>query len=274
MGAFYSKMNEEADWIIVEPSNVASLPECPYQYLRIFFDNQKGCELPEHYSIDTIVHSHVMEHVYEPLMFLRSCSNMLENGQVMIFSLPNMMEYMKRKYSNAIFFEHTYLITEPYIEWLLAEAGFRVGRKQYFGDGHSIFYAAVKDVRVTSYQLPIDLYDYNLKLFHEFMAYHEKMVNDLNEVIDVTDKKIYLFGAHIFTQFLLKFGLHADSIIGVLDNDPKKQGKRLYGTGFTVYSPEILKGKEGVLVIVRMGAYTEEIIDGLREINSGGIEIV
>ena len=46
-----------------------------------------------------------------------------------------------------------------------------------------------------------------------------------------------------------------------------KQGKRLYGTNFMVKSPEILKEKGEVNVILRAGSYNDEIAKQLLSIN-------
>ena len=48
------------------------------------------------------------------------------------------------------------------------------------------------------------------------------------------DGPVYLFGAHVFSQFLIGCGFPGRARRGVLDNDPAKQGLRLYGTPLTV----------------------------------------
>ena len=50
---------------------------------------------------------------------------------------------LKRKYTNCLNFEHTYFITEPYVDYLLSKNGFRLIEKQYFKKDHSIFFAYV-----------------------------------------------------------------------------------------------------------------------------------
>ena len=93
------------------------------------------------------------------------------------------------------------------------------------------------------------------------------MVADLNEKIDNFDGPVYLFGAHIFSQFLLEFGLKTDRIVSILDDSELKQGKRLYGSNLFVEKPPVAKDKGAVLAIVKAGSYTEEISNRLREMN-------
>ena len=72
---------------------------------------------------------------------------------------------------------------------------------------------------------------------------------------------IYLFGAHVFAQYLLEMGLNTDKIVCLLDNDPKKQGRRLYGTKLNVAAPQVLVEIKDPIVILKAGVYNEEIKD-------------
>ena len=75
---------------------------------------------------------------------------------------------------------------------------------------------------------------------------------------------IYVFGGHVFTQFLIGFGLHTAAISGILDNDPAKAGRRLYGTSLMVRLPNSeLRDLSGAAVILRTGAYNQEIKQGI-----------
>ena len=75
----------------------------------------------------------------------------------------------------------------------------------------------------------------------------------------VIKQPVYLFGAHIFSQYLLCFGLDRTKIKSILDNSTAKQGKRLYGAEFFVQSPEVLRGQDRPIVILKAGIYNEEI---------------
>jgi hypothetical protein len=85
------------------------------------------------------------------------------------------------------------------------------------------------------------------------------MVIDLNERIRNTERSIYLFGAHVFSQYLIEFGLRTGRIASILDNAPAKQGKRLYGTNLTVRSPNVLRDERSPIIILRAGVFNEEI---------------
>jgi hypothetical protein len=179
-----------------------------------------------------------------------------------------MQAMLERKYTNCINFEHTVFLTEPYIEFLLAKHGFRLVRKQYFMDDHSIFYATVRDREVRATTLPADLYDKNRRLYLDYVDYHVKLIEDLNRKIRAAERKVYLFGAHVFAQYLIEFGLDTSRLTCLLDNDPKKQGRRLYGTGLKVSSPKILREVDRPIVVLKAGVYNAEIRnDILQNIN-------
>ena len=244
----------EIPWTILEP-NPSPVDGCNARFIKGFFDD--NFEHSEEF--DTIVHSHVFEHIYKPDDFMKHLSDFLKPGQQLVFSLPNMQEMLERKYTNCINFEHTVFLTEPYVEYLLAKHGFKLASKEYFMDDHSIFYSAVRDAKVKPVPLPQDLYEKNKKLYMDYVSYHKTLIADLNKEMSETMHPIYLFGAHVFAQHLLEMGLNTSKIVSLLDNDPKKQGRRLYGTKLSVSSPKVLADVENPIVILKAGGYNDEI---------------
>jgi hypothetical protein len=251
-------------WTILEP-NPSPVEGCDARFIKGFFNDKfsfgEDC--------DAVVHSHVFEHIYEPDQFMGHLAGFMTAGKHLIFSLPNLKVMLERKYTNCINFEHTVFLTEPYVEYLLAKHGFRLLNKEYFMDDHSIFYAAVRDLSVKSIALPLGLYEKNKQLYKDYVTYHEELIQDLNSKMRDATQPVYLFGAHVFAQYLIESGLDASRIVSLLDNDPKKQGKRLYGTNLMVQSPSILREVKNPIVILKAGVYNQEIkADILGNINS------
>ena len=109
---------------------------------------------------------------------------------------------------------------------MLAKNNFKICKKEFFLEDHSIFYACIKNNNITPIKLPKNLYEKNKKMYLDFSQYHVDMVISLNKKLEfVSDRKIFLFGAHIFSQFLIQSGLNTNKITSILDNDPNKQGK-------------------------------------------------
>ena len=107
--------------------------------------------------------------------------------------------------------------------------------------------------------MPPGKYSEYKEIFMDFVGYYTQTVEKLNEMIKSADSPVYLFGAHIFSQYLLCLGLNQTKIESILDNSKTKQGRRLYGTHFFVESPHILKGKDKPIVILKAGFFNEEI---------------
>lgn len=253
---YYDSVSAGIEWTIVEP-NPNPVKDCHAKFISKFF----GEDFTPERKYNTIIHSHLLEHIYNPIQFMEQIAECLKEDGKVIFSIPNLKAYMERKYLNALCFEHTYYISEEYLECLLNMSGFRIVEKEYFYEEHSIFYCTERGQWQGAFRKPAfsDLYNKNKRLMEEYMLYYYKLVEDLNLKLSNERNYVYLFGAHIFSQFLLALGLHADKIKCILDNDKNKQGKRLYGTNLFVESPFILKGKERPVVILKAGSYSEEI---------------
>jgi hypothetical protein len=254
-------------WTILEP-NPSPVEGCNASFIKGFFDEKFRFSD----RLDTVVHSHVFEHIYEPDKFMAHLAEFITAGSKMIFSVPNLSEWLLKKYTNCINFEHSIFLTEPYVDYLLAKHGFRVEEKVYYSDGHSIFYAAIRDDSVEPIQLDSQLYDLNKKLYSDFVEYHSRLIHDLHGRLKGISNPVYLFGAHVFAQYLIAFGLETSKVVCLLDNDKSKQGKRLYGTSLFVRSPEILREIDNPVVILKAGVYNEEIKkDILENINKSTI---
>ena len=104
-----------------------------------------------------------------------------------------------------------------------------------------------------------NLYKKNKLIYLKYIKYHQNLIKEINHQISKTDQPIFLFGAQVFSQYLLSIGLEQKKIIFILDNDAKKQNKRLYGTNLIVKSPKILSKYSNPLVILKVGVYFDEI---------------
>jgi len=261
LNAIYTeKYSVGGQWIIVEPTSVKPVDKCNARYIRKVWGD--GNAVDDNLSeIECLIHSHVLEHLYNIESFMAESEKLLKNGKKMIFSIPNLKETLQRKYTNALNFEHTYFISEEYVEEILRKHFFRILDKRYFKDDHSIFYVAEKsNVRIESPSIDYEcLYKENKRMFMEFIDSQKGLVLAFNKRIEKTSSSIYLFGAHIFSQYLIHFGLNTSRINCVLDNDMMKQKKRLYGTDLIVKSPESLAEEKEPIVILKVANYAEEI---------------
>jgi hypothetical protein len=250
-------------WTILEP-NPTPIDECEARIIKGFFDENFKCTD----DVDAIVHSHVFEHIYNPDMFVKHLADFLPTGKRLVFSVPNMRIMLQRKYTNCLNFEHTAYLSEQYIDYLLVKHGFVICEKKYFLDDHSVFYSAIRSDKAIPVKLSSELYNVNKNLYLDYIEFHERLVNNINQQLQAkTKSKIFLFGAHVQAQYLIGFGLDLSKVDVILDNDPQKIGKRLYGTDKIVASPSILQGMEAPVVIIRAGTFTDEIVAQIKGIN-------
>lgn len=256
-----------AEWTIIEP-NPSPREGVPARYIKAFIDESFT---PDR-NFDAIIHSHVFEHIYNPNDFLKYISNFMPEDSLHICTFPNMKAMLKKGFSNTLNFEHTYFLTEEYAEYMFNKAGYQLLEKELFKDDHSIFYAWKKKKSYTEPSLNEDLYEQNKSLFNRYISDIKKCTDDLNnKILEASAKssQIFLFGAHIFSQQLLSLGLDEKHIISIIDNDNCKCGKRLCGSHLIVESPQILRNCKSPVVILKMGAYSNEIRnDILNNINS------
>jgi 2-polyprenyl-3-methyl-5-hydroxy-6-metoxy-1,4-benzoquinol methylase len=249
----YLKLDNSVNWTMIEPNPTVD-PNLPIKVIKGFFNDKFTSDE----KFEAVIHSHVLEHVYNPDEFISHKSSFMNNGDLLIFTLPNMQVMLENNYTNCINFEHTLYFTEPYIEYFLNKYNFELIEKQYFRKDHSIFYCAKKTNNVLV-SLPEGLYEKNKYTFQKYIDSHLDDVAKINKTISETSLPVYLFGAHVFSQYLISFGLDTSKIVCLLDNDIKKENKRLYGTSLISKSPKVLKDISEALVILRAGVYNEEV---------------
>lgn len=262
----YHNSFDNIPWNILEPNPIPT-ENSKAKFEKGFFSSSYKPK----FNFDTVIHSHVWEHIYEPLEFLKNISNIMLHNEKLIFSVPNMKEMLRRNYTNCLNFEHTIFLTEELIEFMLSNHGFEVLKKDYFLHDHSIFYSTKKsDVKKTL--LFDNHFSENKNLFNDFLNYHINLIRDLNNKIKNTSSPVYLFGAHVFSQYLIQEGLNTRKIKYILDNDNNKHYKRLYGSSLEVRPPKVLLNDEKPLIILKAGVYNDEIrSDILENINSSAV---
>lgn len=243
------------NWTIIEPSSIRSVIDNRVKFIKGFFETHDFNK-----KFDTIVHSHCFEHSYNPLQFLTKVNSLLETNGLHYISIPNLRHSLENGYLNALNFEHVYYVDERIMEYLLTKSGFRI--LEVVTNEHSIFIKSIKDSNVVTKDTD---FSYIKPLFEKYISNIKKDVLSIN--LSIKDRPFYVFGAHMFAQYLINFGLNQKQIISLLDNDPLKHNLRLYGTTHWVKSPECLREVNNPVVVVRCGAYSQEIKESLLSIN-------
>lgn len=253
---------DDVDWTLIDPNPV--LPAgTTVKSVRGFFAGP----VTAGDGYDAVIHSHVIEHVFDPPAFLAQLAACAKPGGLHVFSLPDLAAMLARGYTNCLNFEHTLFLAEAYVDVLLARAGFVVEDKRRFGTAHSLFYVTRLSGGGNREVAFPDLYAEHRRLMTGFRATLDAAVARANRMMADLRGPVYLFGAHIFSQYLIGAGLETGRVAGVLDNSPLKIGHRLYGTPFTVFHPEVVAGQSDVAVVLKVEQYRDEIVGQLQGLN-------
>jgi len=262
-GKICLKNNNYNKWFIIEPNkNNNILFNDKIIFIETFFDEN----FIFNENIDIIIHSHLFEHIYEPNKFLKKCYDILpENGE-MIFGVPNMQYLVENNICLylGIFFEHTIFLNKENITYLLNNNGFDLIEIIDY-ENHSTIYHVKKNITEKKYTIDIKIKDYYCHFFCVLNDY-KLFINNCNCIIEKTKKDVFIFSASYNTQFLLSMEININKIKGILDNCNEKQNKYLYGFELLVYSPEIIKNNN-CIVILKNGYYFEEVFKQLKKMN-------
>ena len=218
-------------------------------------------------DIDIIIHSHVLEHVLNPNKFINLLQRNIDDGKYHCFIVPNLKQTFSKKYANSLNFEHNVYISEAYIDIILNNNKFDIIEKSYYLDHSIIYITKYNQEKNYIYKEYPNLFNENKELVISFKEYYENVVKKINLQINNLEGELYLFGGHIFSQYLIKFGLNTKNIINILDNSKEKEDCKLYGTELVVKNPSVIKDKKNVTVIVKAASYQKEIEDQLIKIN-------
>ena len=268
-GKIANNCNDYNLWNIIDP-NVKIFDNKKINSISNFFDEKSSFD----FNIDVIVHSHLFEHIYDPISFLNNCYNILVENGYMIFGVPNMEYIMKNNISLffGVMFEHNIFYSVSNIIKMLEQTNFKIIDVSFYNN-HSIFFKVQKtNSSGCKYTLTNNVFSTdNLNLKEQFMEnimYYDNRIKTWINYIDTKNdnKVIYIFGASYNTSLLLHKISNLINIKGILDNCVEKQGQYFYGYNYKILSPTILK-KENAIVILKNGVYNEEIKKSLLELN-------
>ena len=246
------------DYLSIEPDPTQMDPRVTH--IKDFAENH----LAEIAECKVIIHSHVLEHVYNPRAFLSNLSSVMKGNGRMYISFPNISELLAQFGVNGLNFEHTYFLSQRIFLKLISYAGLIITKSERF-ESHSYFYELANSNTANIAE--------EEALNEEYEAFN-RLWDGLQEFVDSTLLELkassaptYIFGAHIFSQALLSIGLDKIDVKGILDNSSAKQGQRLYGSHAFTYAPDVIKDLPEVNVVLRVSHYQNEIKRQLESIN-------
>lgn len=124
-----------AEWTIIEPQP-CPVDGCTATFIKGFFPQALN-----NIKYDIILHTHSLEHMENIWDYFNHLNKHIKLGGRMIFSIPDMKPMLQKNMTSIINFEHTFLLLEEYVDYLLGRNGYVINEKIHYGDGHSLIYS-------------------------------------------------------------------------------------------------------------------------------------
>ncbi len=208
---------------------------------------------------DVIIFRHFLEHLSEPVGFLRSLKGMLRLNGMVVFEVPN-VEYCLKNGNTSIFsFQHLQYFSKASIYSLIKNAGLKT--LKYVDAGENLIVTVAKgksQINVAGKKI--------LTLSRSFKSNLSKNRDTLRDMIkDISGKKIFLWGAGGFgANFLEMYGISGTRVKYIVDSDKKKWGMEYLMYHIPIVSPEkVIQQKHDCMIVCSM--YAKEIVNRLQD---------
>ena len=219
-----------------------------------------NCETFDYNNEKTIIMSHVFEHMYNPTKLV---NQFLTSGVENVFiSIPNMNSLLKTNNIAILHVEHTFYIDENDIKSMFSKGGFVCSAQQYFKN-HSVFFHFKRQ----SQCVPFTYINTDRLIQQQNIC---KNIDTFFSSVKIENRCFIAPAGHYGQKIYYSLQHYSDYIIGFLDNDLCKIGKRVYGTPKFVFNPsELTKYKEQqITIILFAGPYKNEIKNQYNQIHT------
>jgi len=202
---------------------------------------------------DVAISRHVIEHVPDPVVFLKHIRRALPVGGKLYLETPCVEWIFKNNVLWDFFYEHCSIFSENSIRTALNLAGFGdIEVRHVFGEQYLWVKATAKNTTVKN--------DHVVQLAISYGHKEETRIADLRDRIEQTSSSIAVWGAGAKgATFLNIIDPDRKYVDCVIDINPAKQNKYIPGSGHLIISPEDME-KHGIGQVVIMNPnYTGEI---------------
>lgn len=232
----------ELRYTIVDPSYFGSRDG--RSIVSCFFEDYESSGAP-----DTLVMSHVFEHIYSPRMVLDKIPDSVRS---IFLNFPDLEKYLQNETFHVLNPEHTFFIENQFLVKTFQRYGFQCVKQKFFRD-HSVFFHFERTTpsEPESYTNPRS--DALIQIYYTAI---QKKVNE----IQTAHEPVYLWPCSMHTQYVLSFGVDTSKVAGILDNCSAKYGTYLYG-----YSIPCLQFSKELNPVLLGGCFTREVKDGIQE---------
>ncbi|MHC5025013.1 MAG: class I SAM-dependent methyltransferase [Planctomycetota bacterium] len=210
---------------------------------RVTFVRGRYSEQEAARPADLICCRHVLEHIEDPLGFLRMIRRTIgpRPGTILYFEVPNLARILEAESGWEIIYEHCSMFTPDSLTRTFEAAGFEVldCRTDFGGQfiGLESRPAAASTAAPTGDRSPLrDAARSFARAWSDRLSDWRERLAELRQA----DKRAALWGAGARSVSFLNMLDAGDEIDCVVDLNPRKQGRFMAGTGHEIMAPEAL----------------------------------
>ncbi|MFC1769244.1 methyltransferase domain-containing protein [Nanoarchaeota archaeon] len=210
-------------------------------------------------QFDVVIHLTLLEHIQDPVSFLKQTKSILKKGGLTILGVPDCEEQIHVGDIGMVLHEHWSYFTQESLSNVLKQAGFST--LGFFRSKKGVLYAWGYNNDVEE---PIENVDSVSKL-RKYNEKIEKVLDNMQKWMDSSkNKSIGLYGASLGASYLLSLLDWSNVKVNIYDGDTNKKGKYLPGCSFPIQSStDLLKDNPESILIIPVN-FSEEILRYLK----------
>ena len=212
---------------------------------------------------DFVITRHLIEHIVNPIDWLKNLLKGLKNDGKLVIETPNVDFFLKRGLPSVFSLQHLQYFTKYSLSILLNNLNCKV-EKIYQSNENLIFF--VKKNKKSKKKIKIKNNNKeNLKKFRNKYLITKKMLQ--KEVMKNNVKKISVWGAGGFGSVVhLFYELPAKKISFYVDSDPKKTKMRFLTSNASIYNKSYLRVRKPHIIVIT-SLYGTQILKSLKNEN-------
>ncbi|MDR2891652.1 MAG: methyltransferase domain-containing protein [Deltaproteobacteria bacterium] len=247
------------DCMGVEPSH-AMVEHARKKGLNVLCDSLES--LSDEQKFDCIFLNHVLEHFVDPLNALLKVKDLLVTDGTILICVPT---FAAAQPASPFKFIHPYVFGETSLKNLAIHAGCVIKKIQCIGSnihavlqiGNNLEHEGIACDSASEFEK-----------IYSFITRREQMLDAICDKIAKwkQDTKVVIYGAGALSNFLLKETcLAAYNIVGIVDSDEKKHGKKFW-KDLSILPPSYFHNLDYDLVVIASYVFAEEIVNTLRQL--------
>lgn len=210
-------------------------------------------------KLDMLIVRHMLEHAHSPRTFMDACTQIVKEGGLIVFEVPNCEKIFQSQAHCFIWEEHTLYFTRHSIQNFFQLAGHEI----LFLDNYpypleDALVVVVKN-SVSAKKIAYEpTFDMELQDFKTSFVNSTQLLADYFQHITVDGEKIPIFGAGHLAMKFINFYKLANWISVVIDDHPSKKGLFLPISGLEIVTSQFLEDEIPQICLLSLNPESEK----------------